>query len=210
MIGNPLTIGANSLTWEGRQLTQWDNGIYVTVDYGYNADGIRTYKEVYDEDTGETTRYEYTLNGSQIIKETVYVNNVESHTVVYIYDETGSPIGYRFRVPSYAEDEFDGYFFEKNLQGDIIAVYNQYGTKLVSYTYDAWGSCTTTYVNAGASTAARYNPFRYRGYYLDSETNWYYLQSRYYNPTWGRFINADGYINANGDKQFINKSTDSS
>lgn len=46
-------------------------------------------------------------------------------------------------------------------------------------------------MNGGGSTAARFNPFRYRGYYFDSETGFYYLQSRYYNPTWGRFISAD-------------------
>lgn len=43
------------------------------------------------------------------------------------------------------------------------------------------------------------NPFRYRGYYYDTDTGLYYLQSRYYNPAWGRFLNADGYVNANGD-----------
>jgi RHS repeat-associated protein len=85
------------------------------------------------------------------------------------------------------------------MQGDIVAVYNSNGVKVVSYTYDAWGNVTTTYHSGGASTGARYNPFRYRGYYYDAETKWYYLQTRYYNPAWGRFINADGYINANGD-----------
>ena len=40
------------------------------------------------------------------------------------------------------------------------------------------------------------NPFRYRGYYYDTETGLYYLQSWYYNPATGRFINADGYVNA--------------
>lgn len=191
MIGNPLTIGEKELAWEGRQLTSLYDGEYITIDYGYNADGIRTFKEVYDADTGDTTRHEYILSGSQIIKETVFVNNVESYTLVYLYDETGAPIGYRYRTPSYASGVFDGYFFEKNLQGDIVAVYNQSGTKLISYTYDAWGSTTTAYLNGGGSTAARFNPFRYRGYYFDSETGFYYLQSRYYNPTWGRFISAD-------------------
>lgn len=198
-IGNPLTIGEKELTWEGRQLTSWYDGEYITIDYGYNADGIRTFKEVYDADTGDTTRHEYILSGSQIIKETVFVNNVESYTLVYLYDEIGAPLGYRYRTPSYASGVFDGYFFDKNLQGDIIAVYNQAGTKLVSYTYDAWGTTTTAYLNGGGSTAARFNPFHYRGYYFDSETSFYYLLSRYYNPTWGRFISADGYINANGD-----------
>ena len=39
--------------------------------------------------------------------------------------------------------------------------------------------------------AHEYNPFRYRGYYYDIETKYYYLQTRYYNPEWGRFLNAD-------------------
>ncbi len=55
----------------------------------------------------------------------------------------------------------------------------------------------TTTVTSGVTTLERsiantYNPFRYRGYFYDVETGWYYLQSRYYNPTWGRFLNADG------------------
>jgi len=73
-------------------------------------------------------------------------------------------------------------------------VYNQYGTKLVSYTYDAWGNCTTTYVNAGQNSPAQYNPIRYRSYYYDSETGLYYVSSRYYDPEIGRFINADAYV----------------
>ena len=81
MIGNPLTIGEKELAWEGRQLTSLYDGEYITIDYGYNADGIRTFKEVYDADTGDTTRHEYILSGSQIIKETVFVNNVESYTL---------------------------------------------------------------------------------------------------------------------------------
>lgn len=89
---------------------------------------------------------------------------------------------------------FDGYFFEKNLQGDIVAVYNQNGIKVAGYAYDAWGSCPTTYYSGGANTVAQYNPFRYRGYYYDSETALYYLQSRYYDPAMGRFINADNQL----------------
>ena len=193
-IGNPLTIGEKELSWEGRQLTSWYDGEYITIDYGYNADGIRTFKEVYDANNGDTTRHEYILSGSQIIKETVFVNNVESYTLVYLYDEIGAPIGYRYRTPSYASGVFDGYFFEKNLQGDIIAVYSQSGTKLISYIYDAWGSASTAYLNGGSSTAATLNPFRYRGYYFDNETGFYYLNSRYYDPAIGRFINADGYV----------------
>ena len=97
----------------------------------------------------------------------------------------------QYRNSGYTEGWFDSYLYRKNLQGDIIGVYNESGTLLVSYTYDAWGNQTVTYSNGSASTAARYNPFRYRGYYYDSETGFYYLNSRYYDPETGRFINAD-------------------
>ena len=63
--------------------------------------------------------------------------------------------------------------------------------------YDAWGNVTTSTI-AGISSTDNWivnnNPFRYRGYYYDTETGWYYLQSRYYDPEIGRFLNADGYI----------------
>ncbi|MCL2632830.1 MAG: RHS repeat-associated core domain-containing protein, partial [Coriobacteriia bacterium] len=41
------------------------------------------------------------------------------------------------------------------------------------------------------STIGELNPFRYRGYYYDSETGLYYLNARYYDPEVGRFISAD-------------------
>ena len=114
-----------------------------------------------------------------------------NNLVLYLYDADGSPIGMQYRNTSYAEGTFDTYWFEKNLQGDVVAVYNQAGTKLIAYTYDAWGNSSVSYYNSGASTTATYNPFRYRGYYFDSESGFYYLNSRYYDPAIGRFITAD-------------------
>ena len=61
-----------------------------------------------------------------------------------------------------------------------------------SYTYNAWGNPLTT-TGTMADTLGKLNPFRYRGYVYDTETGLYYLQSRYYNPETGRFINADSY-----------------
>ena len=101
----------------------------------------------------------------------------------------------QYRDPNMAEGAFYTYWFEKNLQGDIVAVYNESGTKLITYKYDAWGNVSTTILNySGNNWFAYYNPFRYRGYYYDVETGFYYLNSRYYNPSWGRFLNADGYV----------------
>ena len=99
---------------------------------------------------------------------------------------------------TYAANRFDTFYFEKNIFGDIVAVYNEDGDKIGSYTYDAWGICTTT-TESGITAVEKYivrtyNPFRYRGYYYDTDTGLYYLQSRYYNPQWGRFLNADGYV----------------
>ena len=117
---------------------------------------------------------------------------------MYLYDESGAPVGLQYRNKTYGTYTFDTYYFEKNLQGDIIAIYTENGTKIGSYTYDAWGNCTIS-TESGTTTIQKrivrtLNPFRYRGYYYDTETGLYYLQSRYYNPQWGRFLNADGYV----------------
>ena len=82
------------------------------------------------------------------------------------------------------------YYYLRNAQGDITGLVNTSGTQVVSYTYDAWGKLLST-TGTMASTLGVYNPLRYRGYFYDTETGLYYLTSRYYNPTWGRFINAD-------------------
>lgn len=84
-----------------------------------------------------------------------------------------------------------------NLQGDVTAILSQNGYVMVEYTYDAWGNLLTT-TGSLANSLGRYNPLRYRGYVYDYETQLYYLQSRYYNPEIGRFINADNRISGVG------------
>ena len=81
------------------------------------------------------------------------------------------------------------YYFQKNLQGDVIAITNNKGKVVASYTYDAWGVCTI--VSDSTGIIASINPFRYRGYYYDQEIGLYYLQSRYYDAGIGRFVNCD-------------------
>lgn len=61
---------------------------------------------------------------------------------------------------------------------------------VATYSYDAWGVCTITQ-DASDCGIATVNPLRYRGYYFDTEIGIYYLQSRYYDPTVGRFVNED-------------------
>jgi len=181
--------------WENvRQLATASTGHY-TLSFEYNDEGIRTLKTV------NWVDYNYHLSNSLVIAEE-WGNNL----IIYLYDAEGAPIGMQYRNTSYAEGAYDTYWFEKNLQGDIVAVYSETGTKLIAYTYDAWGNFSTTYYNGGASTTATYNPFRYRGYYYDVELGFYYLNSRYYDPAIGRFINPDdvSLLGANGDFPSLN------
>ena len=93
------------------------------------------------------------------------------------------------------------FYYGTNAQGDVIAIYDANGNRMVSYTYDAWGNTLSTQTNGiWGSTVSSLNPFGYRSYYYDSDTGLYYLQSRYYDPEIGRFINADDidYLGADG------------
>ena len=184
-IGNPLSYYNGTpytFTWEGRRLVGAVKGA-KTMSFAYNDEGIRTSKTV----NGVTTTYY--VNGGRIVAES---NNLR--TMVYIYDASGSPIGMMYRTTSYADNTFDVFWYEKNLQGDIIGVCNSEGDTLVSYNYsDAWGNHTVSYASVDGITGAHYNPFRYRGYYYDTDLGMYYLQSRYYDAKICRFISADSY-----------------
>ena len=162
--GNPTNYLGHTLTWEkGRQLKQFDSNTY-----NYNANGIRTSKTI------GGIRHDYLLEGSKILRETW-----DDNTLVPLYDNEDSVCGIIYNtVP---------YYFLKNQQGDIIGITDCNGNTVARYSYDAWGKV----IFATDTEIARVNPFRYRGYYYDSEIGMYYLQSRYYNPVVGRFINAD-------------------
>ena len=151
------------------------------MSFTYDDEGIRTSKTV----NGVTTNYYY--QGSLL-----YAEETNSQITVYLYDENGAPIGFMYRGADYGNGVWDIYAFEKNIQGDVVAVYNaSTGVKLISYKYNAWGECTTAYYNGGASTTAAKNPYKYRGYYYDSNLGLYYLQTRYYDVKTSRFISPD-------------------
>ena len=173
-IGNPTTYyDGTTFVWQnGRELAGLTTQNGTGVVYAYDANGIRTRKTV-----GGVTTYYYTEDGN-VVRQT---NGTD--TLWFYYDEGGSPVSFELNGTSY--------YYVKNLQGDIIAIVNASGTKLVEYQYDAWGKVTVA-SGSNANLAAK-NPFRYRGYYYDAETGFYYLQSRYYDPQTGRFLNADAY-----------------
>ena len=101
----------------------------------------------------------------------------------FLYDETDTAYGFIHNgMP---------YYYDINLQGEIVGILDRNNNYVVTYIYDVWGALV--YV-AGDYSVGFLNPLRYRGYFYDDETGFYYLQSRYYDPEVGRFINPDGYI----------------
>ena len=111
--------------------------------------------------------------------------------LIYIYDASGQPIGINYLKCVGNTVTKEAYLLGTNIQGDITCIYDTAGNRVVTYTYDAWGKILSV-TGTAANTIGRYNPFRYRGYYYDTETDLYYLNSRYYDPSVGRFLNADG------------------
>ena len=188
-IGNPLNWRNNmTLSWEyGRRLKT------VTADgndisYTYDADGLRTSKTV----NGVKTEY-YWLDG------VLQGQKTGSEYIIFLYDENGTAYGMLINqngVESY-------YYYLFNLQGDIVGIMDSNGATVTEYTYDAWGTLLTT-TGTLASTIGEKNPLRYRGYYYDSETGFYYLKSRYYDPYVQRFINADGQLSMGSDLTGMN------
>ncbi len=149
-----------------------DDDTNVLHAYTYNDQGIRIKKVT----NGVT--HKYYVDGTRIIAESITTGNI-TEELRYYYDTKGI-CGFR-----YGDNK---YYYVKNMQGDIVAVYDGNGTKYGEYAYDAWGKCSIIYDKDGIATK---NPYRYRGYYLDKETDLYYLNSRYYDPEIGRFLSAD-------------------
>ena len=147
--------------------------------FSYNADGMRLQR------TDGTTTYKYVYNGSQLSQMTV-----GSDTLRFTYDADGTPLTVIYNGVTY--------YYVTNLQGDVVAILNSSGAAVAAYAYDAWGDII--YIDGLLPDFADLNPLRYRGYVYDIETGLYYLQSRYYNPYWGRFISADSvdYLGADG------------
>ena len=177
-IGNIVTYDGNTYTWQnGRQLAGISNGSQ-TITYKYNDNGIRTQKTV----NGTVTNYY--LDGNKVIYE-----KTGNDEIYYTYDEKGNIIGLNYNNTQY--------YYIRNGQNDVIGILDSNLNQVVSYEYDSWGNTISIKDANGnditdSSNIGIINPYRYRSYRYDTEIGLYYLNSRYYNPEWGRFINADG------------------
>ena len=186
-IGNPLTYrDGMSMTWKnGRQLATLTNGD-TSISYGYDSDSVRTTKTV------NGVKYTYAYLNGQLLYETR-----GDAKFYYSYDANGILYNVRYTLTDGGTEY--SYYYTHNSRGDIIGIYNGAGELKAHYEYDAWGNVISITDNNGnvitnPNHIGNLNPFRYRGYYQDTETGLYYLMSRYYDPITHRFINADGYF----------------
>ena len=181
--GNVLTYGNMEFEWtNGRTLSQItvnpedENGTADVYSYTYDESGIRSSKTV----NGVTTYF--TTKDGVILSQTDGTN-----TMYFQYDNSGNPTGFIYNGTQY--------FYLTNQMGDVIGITDNTGSLVATYTYGAWGEVLATTPatagNAAQLAIADANPLRYRGYYLDQETGYYYLQSRYYSSSLTRFIKSD-------------------
>ena len=189
--GNPTKYKGKTLTWEGKRLTKYSASSTSNMELSYDGSGMLigyTQSDTYTDWAGAqyTNVYsrEMTRDGDRILTEKVtsidgalLTNDVKN--VKYMYDAKGA-----------SGMIVDGtkYYFRKNIFGDVVEIYNESGAKCAEYTYDAWGTC---YLMLDTEGVGSLNPFRYRGYYFVSRIGLYYLTTRFYDYTTGRFINAD-------------------
>ena len=149
------------------------------LSYKFDNNGIRAKKIINGVDT------EYLFVGDMLVSQ-----KPDNEVVNFAYTACGAPYGFTYNGQSY--------FYLLNLQGDVIGIYDGNGNVVVEYTYDSWGKLISI-TRSLASTIGIKNPLRYRGYYYDTETSLYYLQSRYYDPETCRFLNADAFCIAGND-----------
>ena len=171
-MGNPLQYLGMQMEWEKGHQLRHITGAGLDMYCMYNDSGKRIRKTV----NGVTI--DFYLDGSAILMQT----SSDGSRIDFFYDDKGNVFAMKYQN--------EMYFYRKNLFGDILGILDSHGTELVKYEYNSWGKLLnlTDYSSNGLG---RKNPFRFKGYYYDEELGMYYLNSRYYDPETGRFVNAD-------------------
>ena len=184
-IGNPKVYRNKTLEWDRvRNLVKYDN----IATYSYDINGVRLSKTV----NGVKTNYYYENN------KLLFEDN--GNKLYFNYDSKG--------LEGFTSEVYGEYHYKKNILGDIIGIIDSNNIEIVKYEYDAVGNHKTFILNesevvdidieSGYSinvssnyAVAVMNPFRYRGYYYDVETQLYWVSSRYYSPELCRWISPD-------------------
>ncbi len=202
VVYNGINYAYAYLDWDGRQLRSIEfapnDEATKKMEYQYNDQGYRTTKSYYDYSISSHTwvlqnQIIYELLGDKVIYET---NG--TYGLLFHYDYDGTLIG--FTGDLNIDDGFDGadYYYIRNQQGDITMIVDDQGTVLVEYRYDAYGNRTIVFDDT-SGILSTYNPYTYKGYRYDQEIGLYYLNSRYYDPVIGRFLNPDGLLGQTGN-----------
>ena len=187
-IGNITSYNDSIYTWIGRQLQSVSNEDYTST-FSYNSDGQRTGKTIVF-NGASTYNYEYYYNGDILAGYRLVITKSDgsstTHNIAFMYDENGEAFGFNYNG--------NDYYYVRNAQNDVIFISNSDNTGVVMYQYDAWGNMTACYDTSDDGMLSIVNPYAYRGYFYEIETNTYFLKSRYYNPELCRFISADSVL----------------
>ena len=179
--GNPTKYKGDSMSWQrGRLLSSYTKG-GKTYTFNYDINGIRRKK------TAGTDSTEYLISDGKLIQQNNYTSgsSTPASKIVFLYSNDG--------ITGCVINNWV-YKYEKDISGNVVSLLS--GTfQVARYEYDAWGNCKVLNPNGTENTSATFagniNPIRYRSYYYDSDIGLYYLQTRYYDPETGRFINLD-------------------
>ena len=184
--GNPRLFKDTEYKFEGRRLVGISEDLGVdeqqTVDYTYNSNGliikkVLGYWYADDRDSEEyTTKYYY--DGEKLITEIGPRNRLD-----FLYDENGILYGL-------IKDSSRKYFYIRDFMSNILGLVDDSGNIVVKYKYDAYGNRISITDTSGCDLG-NINPFRYKGYYYDDDAQMYYCKSRFYVPSWHRWLNSD-------------------
>ena len=203
--GNPTTYRGATLGFEaGRRLKSYKKaGDANAYEFTFDYRGVRNSKKTKDADGHDKTWSFYYDEDGKLWGETKSEKVQQGNFGIKLWTNQITKIGYFHlnsglagftlsRQTGIADAVKADYIYRKNALGDIDGIFDTDMNLIGEYVYDAWGNCTIEAVGADNIEIMETNPFRYRGYYWDKELNLYYLQTRYYDPQTGRFINADG------------------
>ena len=212
--GNPTTYRGATLGFEaGRRLKSYKKaGDANAYEFTFDYRGVRNSKKTKDADGHDKTWSFYYDEDGKLWGETKSEKVLQGNFGIKLWTDRITKIGFFHlnsglagftlsRQTGIADAVKADYIYRKNALGDIDGIFDADMNLIGEYVYDAWGNCTIEASGADNIEIMETNPFRYRGYYWDKELNLYYLQTRYYDPQTGRFINEDnvgyGVINFN-------------
>jgi RHS repeat-associated protein len=182
---NPTSLNGATLTYyRGNKLSTYSKN-NTNITFKYNGSGLRTYKLV------NTTLHRYVYDSNnRIIREKIEktISPYGTDTLTFVYGINGI-MGFKYNN--------DVYVYEKDIFNNVIALHKVGASSnpVAKYSYDAYGNTKVLNSNGTENTSSTFigniNPFRYRSYYFDNETGFYYCQSRYYVPCLRRWLTMD-------------------